>query len=103
MKKNATFLNFKNVCSKKITPSSDEVIEEEVEVAEDGSVPIVEADLPLAGDYHGIGGPSTVPLESEGAFEKPEIPHYNFLTDLFMSPSDDAIKSFQITERKRLM
>ena len=81
----------------------EEVIEEEVGVAEDGSVPIVEADLPLAGDYHGIGGPSTVPLESEGAFEKPEIPHYNFLTDLFMSPSDDAIKSFQITERKRLM
>ena len=88
---------------KKITPSSDEVIEEEG-VAEDGSVPIIEADLPLAGDYHGIGGPSTVPLESEGAFEKPEIGnHYNFLTDLFMSPSDDAIKSFQITERKRLM
>jgi len=83
--------------------SSEEVIEEEVGVAEDGSVPIVEADLPLAGDYHGIGGPSTVPLESEGAFEKPEIPHYNFLTDLFMSPSDDAIKSFQITERKRLI
>ena len=30
-------------------------------MAEDGSVAIVEADLPLAGDYHGIGGPSTVP------------------------------------------
>ena len=28
---------------------------------------------------------------------------YTFLADLFMAPSDEAIKTFQITERKRLM
>ena len=56
-------------------------------------------------DYLGIGGPDAVPLESDGAFEQPEkLPNaYNFLTDLFMAPSEDTIKSFQITEKKRLM
>lgn len=71
-------------------------------VAEDAQV--VE-DLPLANDYTGIGGPQTVPLESEGAFEKPSAlgQGYRLLNDLFMAPSQDTIKSFQFTERKRLM
>ncbi len=64
-----------------------------------------EADLPLISDYSGLGGPDSVPLESEGAFEKPPSlgSGYTFLSDLFMAPSDEAIKSFQVTERKRLM
>lgn len=59
----------------------------------------------INGDYIGLGGPDTVPLETEGAFVKPPSlgKGYNFLADLFMAPSDDAIKSFQITERRRLM
>ena len=75
------------------------------EVEANGNVPAAPEDLPLAGDYLGIGGPDAVPLESDGAFEQPEkLPNaYNFLTDLFMAPSEDTIKSFQITEKKRLM
>ena len=32
---------------------------------------VEELPLPLTGDYRGIGGPESVPLESDGAFEKP--------------------------------
>ena len=70
-----------------------------------GNVLAATEDLQMANDYLGIGGPDAVPLESDGAFEQPEkLPNaYNFLTDLFMAPSEDTIKSFQITEKKRLM
>ena len=32
---------------------------------------IEELSLPLSSDYQGLGGPESVPLESDGAFEKP--------------------------------
>jgi len=66
---------------------------------------LAEEELPLAGDYSGIGGPDSVPLESDGAFEKPISlgNAYSFLTELFMAPSDDTIIKFQVTEKKRLM
>ena len=32
---------------------------------------IEELSLPLTSDYQGLGGPESVPLESDGAFEKP--------------------------------
>ena len=69
-----------------------------------GEVPVIE-ELPLSGDYSGIGGPDSVPLESDGAFEKPSAlgKSYAFLNDLFMAPSEDTLITFQITERKRLM
>jgi hypothetical protein len=60
-------------------------------------------DLPLAGDYSGIGGPDSVPLESEGAFQKPDSNGYHLLSDLFMAPSTEAIMSLQKTELKRTM
>ncbi len=59
-------------------------------------------DLPLAGDYSGIGGPETVPLESPGAFEKPMMAN-TFLNDLFMAPTDEALAKFQKTEMRRSM
>jgi len=76
-------------------PTEIEAIEELAEVEE----------LPLAGDYSGIGGPDSVPLESDGAFEKPTSlgNAYSFLTELFMAPSDESIIKFQVTEKKRLM
>ena len=91
----------------KLNRSEEVVVQEEVtEVTEANGIAAPE-DLPLelAGDYQGIGGPDAVPLESDGAFEQPEkLPNaYNFLTDLFMAPSEDTIKSFQITEKKRMM
>ena len=33
-----------------------------------------ENELPLVGDYVGMGGPDAVPLETQGAFEKPLAP-----------------------------
>ena len=47
-------------------------------------------ELPLAGDYSGIGGPESVPLESDGAFSKPVSMGnaYAFLTELFMARLD---------------
>ncbi len=61
--------------------------------------PAVEApvDLPLANDYQGIGGPSTVPLYSPDAFERPEVaPHRNcILDDLFLAPSPSQLQAYQ--------
>ena len=54
------------------------------------------------GDYHGLGGPESV-VGSPEAFEKPPTVAATFLADLFMAPSDETIKSYQITERKRTM
>ena len=55
------------------------------------------ADLPLANDYQGIGGPSTVPLFTPDAFERPEVtPHLNcILDDLFLAPSPQQLRAYQ--------
>jgi len=57
----------------------------------------VETDLPLTGDYVGIGGPDAVPLETKGAFEKPDKIAGNLLDDLFMSPTETQLISMQKT------
>ena len=57
----------------------------------------VETDLPLAGDYVGIGGPDAVPLESQGAFQKPEKVADSLLDDLFMSPTETQLLSMRRT------
>ena len=49
--------------------------------------------LPLVGDYVGMGGPDAVPLETQGAFEKPDQPAGNLLDELFMSPTDTQLLS----------
>jgi len=59
-----------------------------------------ELPLSMTGDYHGLGGPESV-VGSPEAFEKPPTVAATFLADLFMAPSDETIKSYQITERKR--
>lgn len=93
---NFFFLQKLNLLLGNISGDEPEAVAEDAQVVED---------LPLANDYTGIGGPQTVPLESEGAFEKPSAlgQGYRLLNDLFMAPSQDTIKSFQFTERKRLM
>lgn len=48
-------------------------------------------DLPLIGDYVGMGGPNAVPLETQGAFEKPDHGAGNLLDDLFMSPTEKQL------------
>ena len=55
------------------------------------------SDLPLANDYQGIGGPSTVPLSSPGAFQRPEVaPHRTcILDDLYLAPSTDQLQAYQ--------
>lgn len=56
-----------------------------------------EIDLPLVGDYVGIGGPDAVPLETQGAFEKPDQGTGNLLDELFMSPTDIQLLSMRRT------
>ena len=61
-------------------------------------------DLPLTGDYHGMGGPHSVPLESAGAFSRPAsaLPHRSCILDeLFMAPSADQIAAYGRVEAKR--
>jgi len=65
---------------------------------EDEDIRQLESDLPLVGDYIGIGGPDAVPLESKGAFEKPEKVADSLLDDLFMSPTD-----IQLISRRRTL
>lgn len=60
-------------------------------------IPYVESELPLAGDYVGIGGPDAVPLETQGAFQKPEKVAGSVLDDLFMTPSDTQLLSMRRT------
>ena len=62
-------------------------------------------DLPLANDYQGIGGPSTVPLSSPGAFQRPAVtPHQVcLLDDLYLAPSPDQIKAYQKVLSKQEM
>jgi len=55
----------------------------------------VTADLPLKGDYQGLGGPQTVPLYSSKAFERPEPPKENsILTQIFMEPTDRQLRAY---------
>ena len=56
-----------------------------------------EFDLPLVGDYVGIGGPDAVPLETQGAFEKPNQGAGNLLDELFMSPTNTQLLSMRRT------
>ena len=62
-------------------------------------------DLPLANDYQGIGGPSTVPLSSPGAFQRPAVaPHQVcLLDDLYLAPSPDQIKAYHKVLSKQEM
>ncbi len=63
------------------------------------------ADLPLAGDYHGMGGPESVPLEApHSAFVRPEAerPHAKcLLDDLFLAPSASQISAYNRVSHKR--
>lgn len=65
--------------------------------AEEAPVANAPADLPLANDYQGIGGPSSVPLYSPDAFERPDVaPHLNcLLDDLFLAPSPQQLRAYQ--------
>lgn len=65
-------------------------------------------DLPLTGDYQGMGGPNTVPMEAPGgAFEVPARPSSRtalracILDELFLSPTDEQIKAFQKIQTKK--
>lgn len=80
---------------------------DESSLTNDEAVPFVESDLPLVGDYVGIGGPDAVPLETQGAFEKPEKVAGSVLDDLFMAPSEThllsmrrTISNFEISQNK---
>ncbi len=63
------------------------------------------ADLPLTGDYQGLGGPETVPLLSgEGIpFEAPPTEEHRpcILDELFLSPTDGQIRAYKKIERMR--
>jgi len=53
--------------------------------------------LGLANDYQGMGGPSTVPLYSDRAFQKPEVPlvkENSLLKQMFMEPTDEQILAY---------
>jgi len=68
-------------------------------------------DLPLAGDYVGLGGPDAVPLETQGAFEiEPgqqqqhqldDKGQYGLLDDLFLKPDPSQISSVRRALRIR--
>ena len=54
--------------------------------------------LPLAGDYVGLGGPEAVPRETEGPFlqpsdnlERPVLPAGSLLDQLFLKPDSNQI------------
>jgi len=78
------------------TTAQDTIVSEEPSVNHETVSPI-ETDLPLTGDYVGIGGPDAVPLETKGAFEKPDKLAGNLLDDLFMSPTELQLLSMQKT------
>jgi len=64
-------------------------------------------DLPLVGDYVGLGGPEAVPLETRGAFERPDSlvdsQQYasSLLDDLFLKPDASQISSVRRALRLR--
>lgn len=79
------------------TVAQDTVAVEEPSLVIQEALNQVETDLPLTGDYVGIGGPDAVPLETKGAFEKPDKTAGNLLDDLFMSPTETQLISMQKT------
>jgi len=61
-----------------------------------------EENLPLAGDYVGLGGPEAVPLETKGAFEQQHHQHAGgLLDDLFLKPDASQISSVRRALRLR--
>ena len=62
--------------------------------------PAQPAQLPLAGDYQGLGGPTSVPLYSPAAFEQPARPvERTILDEIFLEPTDrqlDALYRVQL-------
>lgn len=51
--------------------------------------------LPLAGDYHGLGGPKSVPLYTPLAFDQPAVPiKKTILDEIFMEPTEDSLKAY---------
>jgi len=81
--------------------AKDNGVEDEPSLKNGESHVPVETDLPLIGDYVGIGGPDAVPLETQGAFEKPERAAGSLLDELFMSPTDTQLLSMHRTTSNR--
>jgi len=55
----------------------------------------VAADLPLKGDYQGLGGPQSVPLYTPTAFEKPnQAQGTSILNQIFMEPTTDQLSAY---------
>ena len=51
--------------------------------------------LPLAGDYQGLGGPTTVPLYTPAAFETPARPiEKTILDEIFLEPTDKQLDAY---------
>lgn len=85
-------------------------------LAKDHTEAAVDEDLPLTGDYRGMGGPESVPLATLGAFEPPPRPQSSMeggsilsapkkqciLDELFLSPTEEQLKAFQTIERRKL-
>jgi len=56
-----------------------------------------EPELPLTGDYRGLGGPQTVPLYSDHAFERPsanKAQTNSILRQIFMEPTESQISAY---------
>jgi len=53
--------------------------------------------FPMANDYQGMGGPASVPLYSDKAFQKPSVPLVqgnSLLKQMFMEPTDEQILAY---------
>lgn len=52
-------------------------------------------DLALAGDYHGMGGPKSVPLYTPLAFDQPAMAvQKTILDEIFMEPTQDSLSAY---------
>jgi len=60
------------------------------------------ADLPLSGDYRGLGGPETVPLAAPKGrpFVAPPATGRNLLDELYLSPSTSQVEAFRRKEER---
>jgi len=59
--------------------------------------PAEEVQLPLAKDYVGMGGPTTVPLYTPSAFENPKLGgpvQRNILDEIFLEPSESQLTAY---------
>ena len=55
----------------------------------------IEQQLPLAGDYQGMGGPTSVPLYTPSAFEAPPRPvERTILDEIFLEPSHKQLDAY---------